>query len=63
MPTWLSRIATFPATTQDTRSIWALNVQALSLFRIVFCIYLAYNFYFNVFPWYDDFYGDARIFL
>ena len=60
-PNWFSRIVSFPATKGDTRSILAFNVQALSLFRIVFCIYLAYNFFFNVYPWYDDFYGDAGI--
>lgn len=57
---WIFRIANFPAS-KNSRLILALNVQALSLFRISFSIYLATHFFLSVHPWYDDFYGDNGI--
>lgn len=56
-------MAALPAATNNSRSILALNVEALSLFRIVFSIYLAANFFLYVYPWYDDFYGNTGVFL
>jgi hypothetical protein len=56
---WISGIADFQAPKNNSRSILALNVQALSLFRIIFSIYLAADFFLYVYPWYDDLYGNT----
>jgi hypothetical protein len=57
---WALRIVNFPAS-KNSRSILALNVQALSVFRIGFSIYLGAHFFISVHPWYDDFYSDVGV--
>ena len=39
----------------------ALDVQALSLFRIVFAVFLAAQFFIETYPWYTDLYGSTGI--
>jgi hypothetical protein len=37
------------------------NYQSLSLFRILFALYLGVDFFANILPWYSDFYTDQGI--
>jgi hypothetical protein len=57
----ISAVIRLPATKRDSGSILALDVEALSLFRILFCIYLGGDFVVNTYPWYDDLYGNAGV--
>jgi hypothetical protein len=57
----ISSLGRFSASKQDSGSVLALDVQALSAFRILFCLYLFVDFIINICPWYDDLYGAAGI--
>src|ERR1051325_9200121 len=50
-----------PASRADSGSILSLDVQSLNLFRIIFGIYLAAEFFVETYPWYGDLYGPAGI--